>query len=80
MIIGACFLGVIGFMLHAMMGSREHCASLDHLKIQKISLNELKRFIKKDIYYTNKYFAGLHKGHRSGQLLRLCSSIREQKC
>jgi hypothetical protein len=42
----ACFLGVIGFTLHGMMGSREHCASMAHLRKQKGSLKKLKRFIK----------------------------------
>jgi hypothetical protein len=41
----ARFLGVIGFMLHGMMESREYCAYMPHYQIQKISLNKLKRFI-----------------------------------
>jgi hypothetical protein len=42
---GARLIGVIGFMLHGMMGSREHCASLAYFQKQKISLKKLKRFI-----------------------------------
>jgi hypothetical protein len=43
---GASFLGIIGFMLHGMMGNRERCASLTIPQISvQISLNKSKRFI-----------------------------------
>jgi hypothetical protein len=83
----ASFLGVIGFILHGMMGSRERCASLTLLQIHKISLNKLKRFIKitqsEKIFsfiQTNVlHFAGLLKSNPSGQLIRLFSSNQEEE-
>jgi hypothetical protein len=58
---GTCLLGVIGFILHGMMGSSECCALVAYFNIQKITLNELKRFIikiaqSKKVSFTNKHF------------------------